>query len=88
MDYLEIMNLCGFDLDKAHEMAKQRGTEDFSESLKKMHGSTRQEQEGEDVHIVAVPTVGATMVITMAKAIGEATTAVVVTPVMMRSRNT
>ena len=53
MDYLEIMNFCGFDLKKAHEMAKQyRGTEDFSESLKKMRGSTRQEQEAEDVHIL------------------------------------
>lgn len=52
MDYLEIMNFCGFDLKKAHEMAKQRGTEDFSESLKKMRGSTRQEQEGKDVHIL------------------------------------
>lgn len=52
MDYLEIMNFCGFDLDKAHEMAKQRGTEDLSEFLKKTCGSTRQEQEGEDVHIL------------------------------------
>ena len=47
MDYLEIMNLCGFDLDKAHEMAKQRGTEDFSDVIKR---ELRTEQEGEDVH--------------------------------------
>ena len=52
MDYLEIMNFCGFDLDKAHEMAKQRGTEDFSESLKKTCGSNRHEQEDENVHIL------------------------------------
>ncbi len=47
MDYLEIMNFCGFDLDKAHEMAKEKGTEDFSEILKRPA-----EKEGEDVHRV------------------------------------
>ena len=52
VDYLEIMNFCGYDMDKAHEMAKQRGTEDFSELLKRMRGSTQQEQEGKDVHIL------------------------------------
>ena len=49
VDYLEIMNLCGFDLDKAHEMAKQRGTEDFSEVIKR---ELRTEQEDRDVHIL------------------------------------
>ena len=49
MDYLEIMNLCGFDMDKAHEMAKQRGTEDFSEIVKR---ELRTEQEDRDVHIL------------------------------------
>lgn len=49
MDYLEIMNFCGFDLDKAHEMAKQRGTEDFSEIIKR---ELRTEQEDKDVHSV------------------------------------
>lgn len=33
MDFLEIMNFCGYDLDKAHEMAKQYGSKDFSTSL-------------------------------------------------------
>lgn len=47
MDYLEIMNFCGFDLDKAHEMAKEKGAEDFSEIIKRPA-----EEEGEDVHRV------------------------------------
>ena len=49
MDYMEIMNLCGYDLAKAHEMAKQRGTEDFSEVIKR---EFRTEQEDRDVHIL------------------------------------
>lgn len=34
MDYMEIMNFCGYDLDKAHEMAKRYGAVPFSESIK------------------------------------------------------
>lgn len=52
MDFLEIMNFCGFDLEKAHEMAKQRGTADFSETIKELLNSTKQEQEEADVHIL------------------------------------
>ena len=52
MDYIEIMNFCGYDLDKAHEMAKQRGTVDFSETIKELIDSTQQEQEDADVHIL------------------------------------
>lgn len=47
MDYLEIMNFCGFDLDKAHEMAKEKGAKEFSESIKRTA-----EKEDEDVYRV------------------------------------
>ena len=52
MDYIEIMNFCGYDLKKAHEMAKQRGTADFSETIKELLNLTKQEQEDKDVHIL------------------------------------
>lgn len=31
MDFLEIMNFCGFDMDKAHKMAKEAGAVELSE---------------------------------------------------------
>lgn len=34
MDYIEIMNFCGYDMDKAHEMAMQYRGKSFSEIIK------------------------------------------------------
>ena len=36
VEYMEIMNFCGYDLRKAHEMAKQYGAEEFSELVKEI----------------------------------------------------
>lgn len=53
MDYIEIMNFCGYDLNRAHELAKRRGAEDFSETVKKMRGLTGPEQEERNVHLLS-----------------------------------
>lgn len=47
MDYLEIMNFCGFDLKKAHEMAKQYRGKSFSEIIKEEQA---RERSASDVH--------------------------------------
>ena len=36
MDYFEIMSFCGFDLKKAHEMAQEYGSKEFSEVVKEI----------------------------------------------------
>ena len=46
MDYTEIMNFCGYDLDKSHEMAKQYKSVNFSESIKKLRLDISSEPEG------------------------------------------
>ena len=51
MDYLEIMNFCGFDLKKAHEMAKQYGARSFSDIVREERRKlTSIELEGNHVH--------------------------------------
>lgn len=34
LDYLEILSFCAFDVQKAHEMAKEYGIRPFSETIK------------------------------------------------------
>ena len=51
MDYFEIMNFCGFDLKKAHNMARQYGAKNFSEIIREERVRlTRKEQEANHVH--------------------------------------
>lgn len=53
MDYIEIMNFCGYDVDKAHELAKRHGVIPFSDAVK---ASRKPEQKKEETPCISIIT--------------------------------
>lgn len=49
MDYLEIMNFCGYDLEKANAMANQTDTKSLSEIIEDIMRETGLERGDTDV---------------------------------------
>lgn len=49
MDYLEMMNFCGYDLDKANKMAQKSGAKTLPEVVEEIMRETGLERKSDDV---------------------------------------
>ena len=54
MDYIEIMNFCGYDMDKAHEMAMRHGVIPFSDAVKAAQKSEKMKEEVPCISIITL----------------------------------
>lgn len=54
MDYIEIMNFCGYDMDKAHEMAMRHGVIPFSDAVKATSKSGKKEDKTPCISIITL----------------------------------
>ena len=61
MDFLEIMNFCGYDVEKAHEMARRHGVIPFSDAIKVAQKPEQKKEETPCISIITLIPSGATV---------------------------
>lgn len=66
MDYIEILNFCGYDVDKAHEMARRNGVIPFSDAVKAAHKPEQKKEETPCISIITlIPSEATVLVIVL-----------------------
>lgn len=66
MDYIEIMNFCGYDMDKAHEMAMRHGVIPFSDAVKAAQKFEKMKEETPCISIITlIPSEATVLVIVL-----------------------